>query len=86
MLLEAGAYPQVHDGGKRLPAAVARSVGNTELARFLEHYLEVQAGITLKRAQRGQAIIASLPGDALQVVLAHLLPADLVKWCAEVGP
>jgi len=86
MLLEAGAHPQVHDGGKRLPAAVARSAGNVELARFLEHFLEVQACITLKRAQRGHAIISGLPGDAFQVVLAHLLPADLVKWSQEAAP
>jgi len=79
MLLEAGARPRALDGGKRLPIAVAWSVGNAELARFLEHYLEVQAGITLLRAHRGHSMVACLSSDVLQVVLAHLLPSDLLQ-------
>lgn len=77
-LIDSGAKPKGTDGQQRLPAALARESGNTELALFLEHYLEVQACITMLRWQP-----AEIADDTLRVVLAHLLPEDLLKWVSS---
>lgn len=72
LLIEGGVNPKALDGGRRSPVAIAEEAGNMELARFIEYYREVQAGIVLLRAQ-------PFAGDVLQVVLAHLLPSKLVE-------
>jgi len=80
LIIEAGVHPHTRDGSGRLPSAVAEAAGNNELARFFEHYLEVQACITLLRAKLGSSPLSCLPDDAFQVVFAHLVPSHLVSW------
>jgi len=80
LLIEAGARPQMLDAKKRSPIALATEAGNMELAKFLEHYLDVQACIALLRPQISPSPLGCLTGDVLPLVLAHLLPLDLVAW------
>jgi len=80
LLIEAGARPHEADTSGRSPVAVAKKGGSTELARFLDHYLEVQACIVLLRTQKGSSPVGRLTGDVLQLVLMNLLPSALVDW------
>jgi hypothetical protein len=69
-LIEAGVDPKAVDGSHRSPIVVARTAGNLELARFLEHYHDVQTARMLRRSH----IFAI---DVLQVLLAYLLPESI---------
>lgn len=80
LLIEAGARPHMLDARKRSPVTLATEVGNMELAKFLEHYLDVQACIALLRPQSSPSPLGCLTGDVLPLVFAHLLPLDLVDW------
>jgi hypothetical protein len=78
LLIQGGAHPKAVDARGRSPGAVARAGGNHELGCFFDNYLEVQASIVLLRASDLTSPLSR--SDVLQVVLGHLLPADLVLW------
>jgi hypothetical protein len=81
LLIQAGARPNEQDSRLRSPVEVAKASGNMELAKFLEHYLEVEAGHMLlrKQAQAGPSPLGGLSGDELNIILEHLLPVELLE-------
>jgi hypothetical protein len=81
LLIQAGARPHGQDSRLRSPVEVATASGNTDLATFLEHYLDVEAGQMLvrKQAQSGPSPLGGLSEDELNIVLEHLLPLELLE-------
>jgi ankyrin repeat protein len=75
------------DRSLRSAVEVAKASGNTDLAGFMEHHLEIKSGLMLVRAQlcdSGPFPLGPLSEGEMHVVLEHLLPADLKDWvCSQ---
>lgn len=85
LLIDAGARPHEKDSGLRSAVEVATASGNTELAGFLEHYLEIKAGRMLVQAMSGPSAFEGLCTDELKTVLGYLLPSELAQqvWAQD---